>query len=201
MTDDRDEPTWGEFYDCVKGRPPHETVVGALDRFEAEGRAPGFAVDLGCGDGRDTVELVRRGWRVLAIDAEPEAIARLRARVGLEEVETAVARFENAEWPDADLVNAGFSLPFCPPEHFERVWRRVEASIEPGGRFSGQLFGDRDGWAASEREMTFLPRTRVEALLRGLEPERLDEVDEDGQLATGAPKHWHVFHVIARKPA
>jgi tellurite methyltransferase len=189
---------WGAFYDAVAARPPHETVVEALDRFEREGRR-GFAVDLGCGDGRDTVELVRRGWRVLAIDGEPEAIERLRARPELSEVETAVARFEEARWPDADLVNAGFSLPFCVPEQFEGVWRRVVASIHPSGRFSGQLFGERDQWAG-EREMTFHTRAEAEALLAGFELERFDEVETDGQTALGEPKHWHVFHVVARRP-
>jgi SAM-dependent methyltransferase len=189
---------WAEFYDAVAERPPHDTVVEALDQFDREGRR-GFAVDLGCGDGRETVELVRRGWRVLAIDAEPEAIARLRARPGLADVETAVARFEDATWPDVDLVNAGFSLPFCPPEHFGAVWARIAASIRPGGRFSGQLFGDRDEWAG-EREMTFMTRAEAESLLAGFELERFDEVEADGQTALGEPKHWHVFHVVARRP-
>jgi trans-aconitate methyltransferase len=47
----------------------------------AEGKGRDFfAVDLGCGAGRDTAELLRRGWRVLAIDAEAEAIRRLLER-------------------------------------------------------------------------------------------------------------------------
>jgi tellurite methyltransferase len=53
------------YYDGVKGRPPRPTLSRAADAFAG----PGFAVDLGCGDGRDTIELLRRGWRVLAIDA------------------------------------------------------------------------------------------------------------------------------------
>ncbi|MBD0330024.1 MAG: class I SAM-dependent methyltransferase [Thermoleophilia bacterium] len=193
-----DEPSWSEFYDRVADRPPHETVVGALDRFEREGRRTGFAVDLGCGDGRDAAELARRGWRVLAIDAEEEAIERLRARPGLEAVETLVARFEEATWPRADLVNAGFSLAFCAPEHFGEVWRRIVESLRPAGRFSGQLFGDRDGWAG-DAEMTFVTRSEAESLFAGFELERFDEVDEDGHLVTGAPKHWHVFHVVAKR--
>ena len=199
MSGGTEEPSWAEFYERVQGRPPHETVVGALDRFEREGGEPGFAVDLGCGDGRDTAELVRRGWRVLAIDAEAGAIERLQSRPELEGVETAVARFEEAEWPEADLVNAGFALPFCAPEHFPEVWRRIVASLRPGGRFAGQLFGDRDEWAG-DSGMTFLARRDVESLLADLEVERFDEVDEDGQLVTGAPKHWHVFHIVARRP-
>jgi tellurite methyltransferase len=190
---------WGAFYDAVAERPPHETLLGALDRFDD----PGFAVDLGCGDGRDTVELLRRGWRVLALDGQDEAIARLRERVGgsdAERLETVVSPFEAAEWPNADLVNSSFALPFCAPESFPALWRRVRASIRPGGRFSGHLFGERDGWAGT-KEMTFHTRAEAERLLEGLELERFDEVEEDGQTATGTPKHWHAFHVIARRDA
>ena len=91
------------------------------------------------------MELLRRGWHVVAIDGEPEAIARLRARVGDQghRLVTTVARFEEARWPEAALVNSSFALPFCPPESFDDVWSRIRASLVPGARFSGQLFGDR----------------------------------------------------------
>jgi tellurite methyltransferase len=135
---------------------------------------------------------------VVAIDGEPEAIARLRARVGDQgdRLETSVARFEEASWPDAALVNSSFALPFCAPESFEAVWTRVRESLVSGGRFSGQLFGDRDGWVGS-RELTFHSRADAEALFEGFELERFDELEEDGQTALGDAKHWHVFHVIA----
>jgi tellurite methyltransferase len=191
---------WREFYDAVAERPPHDTVLDALQRFAREGRH-GLAVDLGCGDGRDTVELLRRGWRVVAIDSEPEAIDRLRTRtadLADAALETLVALFEDATWPAADLVNAGFSLPFCPPEHFEGVWERVRGSIQRNGRFSGQLFGDRDEWVG-EKELTFHPRATAIALFEDFVLERFEEVDEDGRTATGEPKHWHVYHVVARR--
>lgn len=136
---------------------------------------------------------------MLAIDAQAEGIRRLRQRVDVDaEVETVVARFEEARWPEADLVNSSFALPFCVPEHFDDVWRRVRESLAAGGRFSGQLFGDRDGWVGT-REMTFHTRDEAEALLDGFELERFDELEEDGETATGTNKHWHVFHVIARR--
>ncbi len=170
-------------------------MLGALDLFEA----PGFAVDLGCGQGRDTLAMLRRGWRVLAIDAEPEAIARLRSGAGEESrLETQVASFDEATWPPADLVNAGYALPFCPPDHFDDLWNRVVTSIRPGGRFSGQLFGDRDDWAG-DPEMTFQTHEEAVRLLAPFELERFDVEDADGQTATGDAKHWHVFHVIARR--
>src|SRR6185312_10891899 len=88
---------WREYYERTAGQPPRQTLLAALDRCSAaaQGRS---AVDLGCGDGRDTIELLRRGWRVLAIDAEPAAIALLRARPDLPPgamLETRCARFED----------------------------------------------------------------------------------------------------------
>jgi tellurite methyltransferase len=188
--------TWTTFYDAVR-EEPRDTLLFALDRFER----PGTAVDLGCGTGQDAAELLRRGWSVVAIDADAEAIRRLRARdlgEAVERLTTTVSRFENASWPEADLVNSSFALPFCPPHSFAEVWRRVADSLRPGGRFSGQLFGDRDGWAPAD-DVTFLTRAEAEGLFAGLELERFDEVEEDSATAKGRPKHWHVFHCVALK--
>jgi tellurite methyltransferase len=184
---------WGRYY-AAAAETPRDTLVAAAHAF-AE---PGFAVDLGCGAGRDTLELLRRGWRVLAIDAQPEAIDRLLARAGGDRLETQVVRFEDAQWPVADLVNSSFALPFCPPEAFPAIWVRIVASLQPGGRFSGQLFGERDSWA-SAGDMTFHTRAAAEELFHDFELERFDEVDEDGATALGEAKHWHLFHVVARR--
>jgi len=43
------------------------------------------------------------------------------------------------------------------------------------------------------------PREEVERLLAPFEAERFDEVEEDGETALGKPKHWHLFHIVARK--
>jgi tellurite methyltransferase len=197
--------SWGRFYDAA-GDVPRETLLFALERFEAEGDSSEeglFAIDLGCGAGRDTAELLRRGWRVLAVDAEEEAIERLLERddLGSDDVgrlETQVARFEDAALPRASLVNSSFALPFCPPAQFGAVWQRIVASLEDGGRFSGQLFGDRDSWATTP-EMSFQTREEAEDLLRELDLERFTEIEEDGKTALGDAKHWHVFHVVAQR--
>ena len=196
---------WSRFYDAA-GSEPRATLLEALRRFEEEPPEPRgrFAVDLGCGTGRDTVKLLRRGWSVLAVDATAEAIERLESRHDLSDdergrLETCVSRFEDAEWPGADLVNSSFALPFCPPADFPAVWARIERSLRGGGRFCGQLFGERDGWSG-EDDMTFQSRDELDALLSGFEVEFLDEVEEDGATALGEPKRWHLFHVVARLP-
>jgi tellurite methyltransferase len=189
---------WEAYYRNTEGRPPRPTLRFALDRFAA----PGFAADLGCGEGRDTIELLCRGWSVLAIDAEPGAIAGLTSRSDLPpnpRLETQIARFEDAAWPEADLVNASFALFFCPAGAFDPLWRTIARSLKPGGRFAGQLLGERDSWAGRPNVVVHDPAA-LERLLAGLAVE-LHEIEEtDGITPRGEAKHWHIHHLVVRRP-
>jgi hypothetical protein len=104
---------------------------------------------------------------------------------------------QDATIPPADLVHASFSLPFCPPAAFPALWQRITACLRHGGRFVGQLFGDRDTWATTEPDMTFFDAAAAGALFDGLEVESFVEEEEDDD---DLEKHWHVFHAIARWP-
>lgn len=188
---------WAEYYDEFEDREPREMLVRVLSAF---GSGEHRAVDLGCGSGIDTLAMLRAGWRVFATDAEPEGIRRLRARVPDElspGLSVELGRMEDVELPPADLVWAGFSLFFCRPDRFADTWSRILAALRPGGRFAGQLLGDRDTWAP-DPDVTFFTKERARALFDELEIEEFQEEEEDGH-ACSEPKHWHVFHVVARR--
>lgn len=188
---------WSQFYEKQGGRGVRPTFEAALDAWDG---APGLAVDLGCGDGVETRELAERGWSVLAVDADPGVDDRVRAGLSPEasgRVETRRATFEAlGELPRADLVYAGFALPFCDPTRFPYLWADIRDAIEPGGLFAGELFGPHDEWYGRPG-MNFHDRSGVEAMLTGLEVLRLVEDDRRGMSFEG-PKHWHVFHIVAR---
>jgi tellurite methyltransferase len=192
---------WRRYYDAA-GAEPRDTLLRALELF---GSRRGVAVDLGCGTGRDTLELLRRGWRVVAVDGEEEAIARLLAGAGdAPELTTKVARFDEFRFPATELVNSSFALPFCPPGGFPTVWNRIGDCLSAGGRFSGHLFGDRDDWARTggspaKGEITFHTRAEVEELVRPFDVELFEEVEEDHPTATGDDKHWHAYRLVLRK--
>ncbi len=193
--------TWADYYQATAGRAPSPFLLQALGLFALATVGERLAIDLGCGAGVETMELLRQGWRVLAVDQEPEALARVQAAAspdGQARLTTQCAAFEDVVLPRADLIHASYSLPFCHPAHFERVWGQLTAALLPGGRFVGQLFGERDGWAGRPT-MTFHTREQAEALFRGFDIEHWREEDEDGPTAVQGPKHWHVFWVIARK--
>lgn len=196
------DTNWNNFYGQIQGRLPRPALLDALALFEKEPipAQPRFAIDLGSGDGVECVVLLERGWRVLAVDADPAAAKWLEEKVSAEhrsQLEIQTARFEEAALPSADLIHSSFSMPFCPPEHFPAFWQRVTHAIKPGGRFAGQFFGVRDEWAG-EPGMTFLTEEQVRALFTDFEIETFHEKDRQGKSARGL-KHWHVFTVIAKK--
>ena len=190
------DATWGPWsrYFRQAGLDARETLLAAADAFAS----PGEAVDLGAGTGRDTLELLRRGWRVVAIEMErggdrADRRARRRrprpaggARRPLRGDRVARRRPRERE----------LRLPFCPPEAFPAVWTRIVDSLRPGGRFAGQFFGPNDDWARTG--LLTWTRAEIESLLAPFEVEMLEEHDREGW-AFKKPKHWHVFHVVARK--
>lgn len=191
---------WPDFYRAVEHHPPHETLLKALALFGDERER--FAVDLGCGSGRDTLELLRLGWRVLAVDREREGVERLQKRVPPHQqpnLQTCVTAFEGLrDLPACDFINASFSLPFCAPTHFTRLWEIIVRAIRPRGRFAGTFFGEHDSWA-QDPSMTLRTRIQLEALLEPFEIEELLEEESDGETALGDTKHWHTFEVVASK--
>jgi trans-aconitate methyltransferase len=193
---------WEGYYTALEGRAARRLLLEtlALISTSKQGSPRRVAIDLGCGDGTETRELLARGWNVVAIDKTPQAIARVRASVPAEDCPrlTAIAAaFTDIELPPADLIYAGLSLPFCDPDSFGELWPRISVAVREDGWFAGHFFGPRDSWVGRV-DMTFLSREQVCALLTDFRIEGYQEQDEDGDSFAGR-KHWHVFHVIAHK--
>jgi tellurite methyltransferase len=191
---------WAAYYDKLRDRPPRKTVLAALDLF---GPPDGDArvIDLGCGDGRDVVEMLRRGWTVVAVDSEPAALQKLAARQmpGAERLSAITARLEEVPLPiGLKWVNSSFAMPLCEPSRFFDLWGRICDALPAGGRFTGQWYGPRDSWNGRPG-LTFLERAQAEAMLEGFDVEMFDEEEADGVTPRGNPKHWHIFHIVARK--
>ncbi len=197
-TDPPGSSGWVGYYTATEGRPPREPLVRAVELL---GR-PGDALDLGCGAGNDTRYLLARGFRVTAVDADPDSFAARQAS-DIPNLRTVRSTFGDFSFDPAgyDLISAQFALPFTPPKEFPAVFDRIERALRPGGIFSGDLFGNRDGWNVPRSGMTFHTREEAERLLEGLELLEFHEVEEEGTLATGDMKQWHRFQMIARRPA
>jgi SAM-dependent methyltransferase len=199
-----DSEYWARYYTATVDRPAWETVRLAIERFAAEdgesARAR-FAVDLGCGAGRDARELLRAGWRVLAIDREPAAIAALETATpdALQPaLETCVADLATVDIPPCDLVNASLSLPFVTHDAFWRAWARALEALSIGGRVAAMLFGDRDA-DAGDPTMTCPSPEAIRSSLSPFEMEYWVDREEDSLTALGEPHHFHRLELVARR--
>lgn len=191
------------FYRYSSGPSPHDFLLQTLNHlaWEKKEKRGSRAIELGFGAGNDTLELLRRGWRVLAIDQQETAARFLAHRVPARHrgaLTTLVAPMEDLELPRADLVYASFSLPFCAPESFPALWANIRTSLRPGGHFAGQLFGADDSWRG-DRRLSFYTEAEVRRLARGFRLEMIRETHEEGMSFTG-PKHWNYFDLILEKP-
>lgn len=186
---------WSDFYEKTRNNPPWPRLVRAVSLL---GRA-GEALDLGCGAGRDTRYLLACGFHVTAVDREAASLAAL-ANLSTDHLRLVQSSFEDFAFESYDLVNAHYALPFTNKEQFPAVLARLKASLRPGGVFAGQFFGINDTWNTPESAMTFLTREQARSQIAGMEIVEFEEEDEDGTTALGEQKHWHIYHIIARKP-
>jgi SAM-dependent methyltransferase len=114
--------------------------TGEPNRFlvkEAAGLAPGRALDLACGEGRNAIWLAERGWQVTGVDFSSVALEKAGA--------FAQARGVRAEWVAADLHDyepetAAFGLVIAfylqlPASERTPIVARAAGAVAPGGTF------------------------------------------------------------------
>jgi SAM-dependent methyltransferase len=192
---------WAAYYRSTLGREPRPLFAKGIAAVEAAGLAPGQAIEIGFGDGRETLALLDAGWEVLAVDPAPAAAEVLQSQVPprvADRLEIRSVPAEDADLPPFDLLYAGYALPFLGADAFDRFWSAARNQLRPGGILVVNLFGPHDSWAGRDG-MRFMDAAAVRRLVHGLELLAFDEEDQDGNSFLG-PKHWHVFDVIARRP-
>ena len=197
-------PDWHRYYqNTIEEKDPRTTLFYALQFTSREGKQVGFAVDLACGTGRDTLFLLDKGWQVLALDAEKEAVditVNRCPKEKLNHLRISVSTFADAVIPDqVDLINASWCLHYCDPRDFPALWKNIGNHLAIGGRFCGQFFGDRDEWATIPTRSHQTYRQVLELLADRFEIEYFFTVEDTFPTAGGVMKYWHMFNVVAKK--
>jgi SAM-dependent methyltransferase len=116
------------------------------DEFAGEGGEP--VLDLGCGTGRVSLHLARRGRHVLGIDREPAFVGELNRRALREELP---ASADVGDAVSLDLGEARFPLAVVPMQLIELIpgqaarvacLRGIAAHLAPGGMAALALVGE-----------------------------------------------------------
>jgi len=103
----------------------------ALSHFHPDGDV----LELACGTGLWTQQLLASARRITAVDASPEMLALNRERL-----HSPAVRYIQADlfaWKPEERFDAvffSFWLSHVPPEQFDAFWNMVAGSLKPGGR-------------------------------------------------------------------
>jgi len=92
-------------------------------------------LDVGCGDGRDSLHFAENGLKVTAIDFSDEAIGRVKAAdkgIDARVMDILEMDFEDAEF---DAVYAHLSIQYFDDATTDQVIANIKRMLKPGGYF------------------------------------------------------------------
>jgi len=120
---------WNDRYRA--GEQVFRDPAPLVEKF-AGNLAPGVALDLACGPGRNALFLAARGWEVTAVDGSPIAIDLLRERARSENL-SSEARIADLERAEFEIAPASYDL-ICSCYYFQRdLIPALKNGVKPGG--------------------------------------------------------------------
>lgn len=153
-------------------------------------RAPGRALDLGCGTGTNALYLAAHGWEAVGADFSPTAISRARARAA-HAPDGRRATFFVADVTRLPDLGAPFQLVLdigclhsIPPAARESYARGVAHALRDGGTYLLYAFCPPDAYGIARDEVAglFAPALALDSFVAG----------------TGRPSAWYRFSTAGR---
>lgn len=138
--------------------------------------------------------------KVVAMDGEA-VVEEVAKELNDERLTTIVSNFEDFDYTENtyDLINAQYSLPFMSREHFQEVMEKIKSSLKENGIFVGTFFGNNDSWNTKTSRTNFHSREDIKKLFDDFEIIEFLEKEENKPAVREEIKHWHTFHVTAKK--
>lgn len=188
---------WPLLFDKVyaSDRPNFSQNPSALLIEAIEGRAPGRALDVAMGQGRNALFLAQRGWTVTGFDVSAQGLSVARANASKANVPLNAVRstFEDFDYGTAqwDLI----ALIYVPAgAHEGAAMAKLARALKPGGLLVMESFAsDR---ASSGRRPVDIDPTELKAALTGFDLVRFDDREA---MSEWEPAPTRLCRVIARK--
>lgn len=137
---ERAQTMWNGTYRQAVGftHAPNRLLVDSV-----RGVAPGQALDVMMGQGRNALYLASQGWHTTGIDISDEGLRLAREAAAQQHVELAAVQtdaeaydYGTARWDLVTMIYAGSST---------KMIEKIQASLKPGGRFVLEFFASKPG--------------------------------------------------------
>jgi SAM-dependent methyltransferase len=150
MTDHHAETFWETRYageEHIWSGEPNQALIDAVTDFN-----PGRALDLGCGEGGDSIWLAQHGWNVTAVDIATTAISRaqdLATRRGISGGRIVWVVADLASWRPTEAYELVSACFLQSPLAFPRidVLRGAASAVAPGGHLLVVAHADAPPWS------------------------------------------------------
>ncbi|MBQ0936042.1 class I SAM-dependent methyltransferase [Ideonella paludis] len=157
---DRQDTWWDGFY-AQRAKPvpffvdaPDESLV---EWVTGSPSMPGRALDLGCGNCRNSVFLARAGFTVEALDFSATAIDWAQQNVAKAGVSVHLSQASVFEWPGpaqpVDLICDSGLFHHLPPHRRAGYVERVASWLKPGGTLAMTCFKPEGGSGLSDEDV------------------------------------------------
>lgn len=188
--DKADQDYWNRKFSDRKTefrREPSPLLMDAI-----RDRKPGDAVDLGMGDGRNTIFLAQRGWNATGVDLSDVGVGQAKARA------TQVGARITAIVDSLDHYQLGTNRWDLIAVFYAHAWyqltrpdstNRMLAALKPGGLLV------MEGFAGAEKFM-FQPNGLLRDFM-GLRVLRYEDVEAEAEWAPG--RRSHIIRFVAEK--
>jgi tellurite methyltransferase len=115
---------WDEKFKAGYGAngKPEPILIEAVSKI-----APGHALDLACGLGRNSIYLANRGWQVTALDSSQVAVTSLPTQID--------AHLVDIESPDFQIPADTYDLICDTLFLYRPVFPKIRKALKPGGLF------------------------------------------------------------------
>ena len=191
------EETFAEKTDMF-GASPSEPAKAAVELFKTEGAKT--VLELGCGQGRDTLVFARSGFRVYALDYSEVAIRTIREKAEEAGISDLIQPFRHdirnpLPFEDGSLDACFSHMLFCMAltvEDLDFLAGEIRRVLKPGGlnvytvRHTGDphyqkgIHRGEDMYEVGGFIVHFFSREKVEKLAKGFEIVDLQEFEEGG---------------------
>jgi SAM-dependent methyltransferase len=194
--DDRTLGFYAEEASAYAGRD-RQAEHSRIDPFVAGLKRGARVLELGCGGGQDSEEMLRRGFDVMPTDGSPELAAQAEQRLGRP---VGVLLFEDIEDVAAyDGVWAHACLLHAPRPALPGIIDRIHRALRPGGiLYASFKAGEAEGRDGLGRYFNYLSSDELRAAFGNGARWQSLTIDEDtGSGYDRQPTRW--LHALAIK--